>query len=67
MATIKFIGRGQKRQKKWLHEKVLFKRFVFRLSILGNMTSLGYLAYYKGYLTNIFEMVAPILESLFKL
>jgi len=64
MAQVRFIRAGEKRTKKWMHSKVLLKRFVFRISILSNIVVLGKYLHDNGYLTNIYEKVAPILESL---
>ena len=63
MAKVTFIKNGQKRKKPWQHQRLLFKRFLIRLSVLGNIVTIVYILYSHGYLTNIIETVNPILEA----
>ena len=68
MAHIRFLKKGQRKAKRWLHEKLRLRKLLLRLSLIANLSILTYFAYEYGYLTNIIETynreVAPILESL---
>lgn len=64
MAQVNFIRDGKKRKKPFMHQRLIFKRFLIRLSILSNLGMGVYILYSHGYLTNIFEKLNPILEGL---
>lgn len=64
MAKINYIRKASQRTKRWRHEKVLLKRFVFRLSLTCNGVIVFLFLHKNGYLTTVYEKVAPILESL---
>lgn len=52
------------RIKKYEHLKIRLRSFIFKLSILINITTIVYFLYEHGKLTTIIERVNPIMEAL---
>ena len=64
MAQIVRVDKRTKRRKKWEHFKIRIRLFSFRLSLLINVLFVLYVANEQGLLTNIIEMVNPIMEAI---
>jgi len=64
MAKIIKIDKFNQRQKKFEHFKIKLRLFAFRLSLLINILFVIYYANEQGLLTNILEMVNPIMEAI---
>ena len=64
MAQIIRVDKRSQRRKKWEHFKIRIRLFAFRLSLLINIFFVLYHANEQGLLTNIIEMVNPIMEAI---